>query len=99
MIRALLTPLGYFIGLIGLIVSNAATAVEPTQGMTITGDQELPQVLYIIPWKEQQPAMPVAPKTDDPILQPLSPCDTGQAMSDYQTELWRCLPTPAAAKP
>lgn len=81
------------------LLSAQAIAVEPTQGMTITGDQELPQVLYIIPWKEQQPAMPGAPKLDNPLLLPLTPCDTGQKMADYQAKLWNCKAIESPSKP
>lgn len=87
MTRQVLTGLGL---LTAAILSSTVAAVEPTQGMTITGDQELPQVLYIIPWNEQPPAMPAATRMEDPILRPLTPCDTGQPMADYQTKLWNC---------
>ncbi|MEH6473226.1 MAG: hypothetical protein V7752_18480 [Halopseudomonas sp.] len=75
---------------VSLSISATALAVEPTQGMTITGDQELPQVLYIIPWREQPATMPQAPEMEEPIQRPLTPCDTGQSMSDYLTDLWNC---------
>ncbi|MFT6917184.1 MAG: hypothetical protein ACJAWL_003541 [Motiliproteus sp.] len=80
-------------------LSGGVSAIEPTQGMTITGDQELPQVLYIIPWKEQQPTMPAVPKLDNPFLVPLTPCDTGQVMTDYQATLWSCKALEPASKP
>lgn len=89
MSRLSITLLSLFIG---LTASSAISAVEPTQGMTITGDHELPQVLYIIPWKEQLPQMPAAPDLSNQILRPLIPCDTGQEMGEYQTRLWNCQP-------
>lgn len=70
---------------------SATASIEPPgQGMTITGDQEMPQVLYIIPWQEQRAAMPAAPTLNYLIQQPLTPCDTDQVMDDYQTNLWSC---------
>ena len=71
-------------------------AAEPTQGITITGDKELPQVLYIIPWQEQRAAMPAAPELPNPIRQPLTPCDTGQALDDYLADLWQCPEQPVS---
>lgn len=96
MTRLSLTLLGY---LTGLLLCTPVIAVEPTQGMTITGDKELPQVLYIIPWKEQQPEMPPPPKRDNPLLRPLTPCDTDQTMAEYQTQLWDCAAIAAPSKP
>ncbi len=87
MIRKLFTRFGL---LTTVLFSSTVAALEPTEGMTITGDQELPQVLYITPWKEQMPAMPATPVMKEPILSPLTPCDTGQPMTDYQVKLWSC---------
>ena len=87
MIRKLLTRFGL---LTTVLFSSTVAALEPTDGMTITGDQELPQVLYITPWKEQMPAMPATPIMKEPLLRPLTPCDTGQPMTIYQVKLWNC---------
>ncbi|MFT5720850.1 MAG: hypothetical protein ACI9W6_001150 [Motiliproteus sp.] len=80
-------------------LSTNASAVEPSQGMTITGDKELPLVLYIIPWKEQQPRMPATPKADNPFLVPLTPCDTGQTLTGDQATLWNCKTLESPSKP
>jgi hypothetical protein len=98
MTRQLITRLGL---LVALSCSTAVLAREQTHttaasetalGMTITGDHELPQVLYIIPWQEQLAGMPAPPTMKNPIQQPLTPCDIGQKLSNYQAELWNCPP-------
>ncbi len=72
--------------------SRPLNADNSSQGMIITGDQEMPQVLYIIPWQEQRAAVPIAPSIKYPIQQPLTPCDTDQALTNYQADLWNCQP-------
>jgi hypothetical protein len=41
-----------------LLCGSAARAEQPLdlQGATITGNRELPKVLYIVPWKKPDPA-------------------------------------------
>lgn len=44
--------------LLGLLLSGGIAAAEnlDLQGATITGNRELPKVLYIVPWKKPDPA-------------------------------------------
>ncbi len=70
----------------------AAKAEKPTQGITIIGDQELPQVLYIVPWKSPQPVKPAYPDLEDPTLSPLTPCDLLPAERRAVTDNWSCNP-------
>lgn len=76
------------------LLSVGAQAVESdnklTPGMIITGDQELPQVLYIQPWKPQTPAIPATPERRSQLQQPLTPCESGQPLTDFQQQLWDC---------
>ncbi|WP_207062810.1 hypothetical protein [Motiliproteus sp. SC1-56] len=59
-----------------LLVSPALPAQEPGgPGMTITGDQELPAVLYVVPWRAPRPQPQLEPVLDNPTLEPLGPCD------------------------
>ena len=44
------------------------SAPEATQGMVVTGDQEAPLVLYILPW--QPPRLGGLPEVDAPQLLP-----------------------------
>lgn len=46
----------------------AASSPEATQGMVVTGDQEAPLVLYILPW--QPPRLGGLPAVDSPPLLP-----------------------------
>lgn len=45
-----------------------AAPPEAAAGMVITGDQEAPLVLYIVPW--QSPRLGAAPEVDTPPLMP-----------------------------
>lgn len=50
-----------------IIIDNVPT-------MTITGDKELPQVLYIVPWKTPAlPKPPAPPLTTPEFLEPVEP--------------------------
>ncbi len=88
----LLIALSYSTAILASEQSDTTDAYEATLGMTITGDHELPQVLYIIPWQEQPANMPAPPMLENPFQQPLTPCDSGQKVSDYQSKLWNCTP-------
>lgn len=48
--------------------SSGAAAPEASQGMVVTGDQEAPLVLYILPW--QTPRLGNPPEADLPPLLP-----------------------------
>ncbi len=72
------------------LLSPAVLAAKPTQGITIIGDQELPQVLYIVPWKSPQPVKPDYPALEDPTLSPLTPCDLLPAERRAATDNWQC---------
>lgn len=69
-----------------------ATAADPP-GMTITGDQELPQVLYVTPWRAPKRLDPPRPAPENPTRRPLSPCQLG---ADAPLVHWSCAPPPEA---
>lgn len=76
-----------------ILISSNSLAEESlpinTQGISIIGDQELPQVLYIVPWKESEFAKPNQPQINHPVLRPLEPCNLEkEAYKDYS--LWSC---------
>lgn len=52
----------------GKAVLPAAATPEASQGMVVTGDQEAPLVLYILPW--QPPRLGSLPEVDAPPLLP-----------------------------
>lgn len=48
--------------------------VDNVPAMTITGDKELPQVLYIVPWKSPRlPSPPTPPLLQPDYLKPITP--------------------------
>lgn len=60
-----------------LLLCGSAVAAEPNldlQGATITGNRELPKVLYIVPWKKPDPAdlgADAGPSAIDDVLAPV----------------------------
>ncbi len=60
-----------------LFVSTIASAqVEiESKGMTVTGQRELPKVLYIVPWKRMQTSEIEAPHTTALVADVLAPID------------------------
>ncbi|RRJ84271.1 hypothetical protein [Aestuariirhabdus litorea] len=77
-----------------LTSGQAVAASAPSQGMEVTGDQELPKVLYIVPWKVPQPARINPPELDSPLDRPATPCDLG-----LNSPHWNCPEIQKAAKP
>lgn len=53
----------------------AAEVVIDAGGMTVTGQRELPKVLYIVPWKKMQAAEIETPKTGSLVEDVLAPVD------------------------
>ncbi len=77
-----------------ILVSPGTMANSPqTQGMEITGDQELPQVLYIVPWKTAQPTPISYPSLPSPLEVPVTPCDLG-----LTSPHWECITPKKQAK-
>jgi hypothetical protein len=71
----------------------AAHSDEAGQGMRITGDQELPKVLYLVPWKEPRRLVVDMPELDNPYLHPVSPCDLSpSALAREEQSGWNCRP-------
>jgi hypothetical protein len=64
------------------------------RGITIIGDQELPKVLYIVPWVLPEPPAPVEPFSRPAYLAPMSPCDLdSQEVSEPNMTSWTCPPS------
>ena len=63
--------------IVGLLLCGGAVHAEQNldlQGATITGNRELPKVLYIVPWKKPDPAdlgAGAGPNMMDEILAPV----------------------------
>jgi len=85
--------------LLSMLLNQVAQGAEATQGMKITGDQESPQVLYIIPWKEQPVSQPEQPKLREQILEPLTPCDLDQQITQFLPKLWNCVSIDSDKRP
>ena len=61
------------------------------QGITIIGDQELPKVLYIVPWKLPSLPPPIDLRwTQPPYLAPVTPCQIGFPRSPEHVIHWPC---------
>ncbi len=43
------------VGLLFAVAAQLANGAPARQGMIVTGDRELPRILYVVPWKEAQP--------------------------------------------
>lgn len=76
-----------------ILISVLATFsfAEVKDGTTIVGDQELPQVLYLIPWKSPksiQTRLPEFPKQGD--LKLLHPCDVPESEWADNEYYWPC---------
>ena len=79
-------------------VELRAVGVVDRQGITIIGDQELPTVLYIVPWKLPRPPEAEPPPVTAPSLVPLTPCRLRSSeASDETAPLWPCASAPASA--
>lgn len=76
----------------GSSVPVAAAAPEASQGMVVTGDQEAPLVLYILPWQPLRPGTP--PGVDLPLLLP-KVLDSERSVLDEPLN----RPEPAAFRP
>ncbi|WP_210396040.1 hypothetical protein [Motiliproteus sediminis] len=63
---------------------------EPAIAIEITGDKEVPLVLYILPWQNPRAEMPDPPQLDDPALRPLTPCELGDSFSAEEVSAWQC---------
>lgn len=63
---------------------------EPAIAIEITGDKEVPLVLYILPWQNPRAEMPDPPQLDDPALRPLTPCELGDTLSADELNAWQC---------
>lgn len=57
---------------VAIILAQATQAAAPVAG---TGDQELPKVLYIVPWKDADIGAPVPPPQLSPEVFELRPVD------------------------
>ena len=71
------------------LAAYAATAAADDSGLAVTGEQELPKVLYVVPWKDPAPGDPVPPpeiSVDDSILAPLNR-DAFRRQLQYQAGL------------
>jgi hypothetical protein len=56
------------------IVLHAADPQAPAGSDPVVADQELPKVLYVVPWKDAPPAPPIPPpviQLDERLLTPL----------------------------
>lgn len=59
-----------------LLSGGAYAQVEiESQGMTVTGQRELPKVLYIVPWKRMQSSEIEAPQNSALVADVLDPID------------------------
>jgi len=62
-----------------LLLAPAAWAADPPvvqlDGMSVTGNQELPKSLYIVPWKAPLPGEFLGRPPDSLIDDPLAPLD------------------------
>ena len=76
----------------GKPVAATPSAPDASQGMVVTGDQEAPLVLYILPW--QSPRLGALPDVDSP---PLLPKVLDSERSVLEDPLNR--PEPAAFRP
>lgn len=71
----------------------AQTEPQGSAGITIIGDQELPQVLYIVPWKASTMPRVAVPKMSSLDQQLLLPCQLGKPTSNIghrSSRLWPC---------
>jgi hypothetical protein len=83
--------LGNLISVTLLIMFSSWSSAQESAGMTIVGDQELPQVLYIVPW--QTPVMPVIepPKMSGLHHHLRLPCQVNPSEITQPAEsLWPC---------
>lgn len=61
---------------LALFCGGASAQVEiESKGMTVTGQRELPKVLYIVPWKRMQSSEIEAPQTSALVADVLDPID------------------------
>ncbi|HEY5718236.1 MAG TPA: hypothetical protein VIS52_07035 [Motiliproteus sp.] len=75
--------------------TNAPPKQEPAISIEITGDKEVPLVLYIVPWQNPQAPITDPPQLDDPSLRPLTPCQLYDTLSREELTAWQCPPKSA----
>ena len=80
------------VGLLMLLLSAVAPAQQrlDMEGTAIIGNKELPNVLYIVPWKSPKPVSLTAPPINsvlDEILQPVER-STFRQQVNYHNELY-----------
>lgn len=83
----------------GSTEQKAAKAAAPAQlGMSVTGTQEAPKVLYIVPWKtlDAVPAEPFVSGLLDEVFSPVDPVVFERSV--HQHEQIQAAATPAAAE-
>jgi len=85
-----LTALGAALLLAAPASHGAAPKQEPAISIEITGDKEVPLVLYIVPWQNPQAPIPDPPQLDDPSLRPLTPCELNDSVAPEELAAWQC---------
>lgn len=66
-------------------------AEEQYHGITIIGDQELPTVLYIVPWRANGRPTLESPQLDQRIVLPLDPCRLRKPLNSGSGPSWPCV--------
>jgi hypothetical protein len=67
-----------------------AQAEDSFQGITIIGDQELPKVLYIVPWRGSVPPQIEPPEFANESMFALDPCRLRRPLQSGSGPQWSC---------